>query len=319
MGHELTKKANSDGTEKGEGEGGFDDDAWEAENAFTEGGGSVLTQAHKAINQVLGGSGGEEKVTGKFGKLFEMDFMKRAANQQKERAREEAQLILRDLDAMERADDSDAGLDDRVDNNSNYKKERFPVATKLSNEELEKKAKAKKDILARLSGGSGMVISSWNDAIDVANDKNGNEMSTNELKGDSLENPWLKGAKEERNVHLQTATNKAKRKLDSSSGSILVNTFREPVIRMESEDVDHKKKKEKRGNVKSAETKELEPAPQFISAAKVSGKKTLQRDSKTSVVIDDSLISNMENSIPKVKNGPSRKPLLMQKSQVPNV
>lgn len=99
LGHELVRKINEDGGE-GEAEGEEYSEWREETNA------GLADRASRELRRL----GDEEKapaVDGKFKKLFEMGFMKKAASQQREVALEEAQSVLRELRAME-DDGSDA-------------------------------------------------------------------------------------------------------------------------------------------------------------------------------------------------------------------
>ena len=107
LGQELSKRINDDPTSKSK----ADDDSSDDENEFqTETGKRQKTsgRAAKEMLSVLEGAEDEPEATGKYKKLFEMDFMKRASADKKERAREEAQNILREIENMEGDSDEEA-------------------------------------------------------------------------------------------------------------------------------------------------------------------------------------------------------------------
>jgi len=118
MGKEMLEKIEEDPFAKGKGEdsdGGYSDSDEEGENN-----GKSNTAAAKAARALRrkGVIGDDEEETaevkGKYKKLFEMDFMKKAKEQQKERAREEAQNVLAEIERMEGGSDydSDASVED---------------------------------------------------------------------------------------------------------------------------------------------------------------------------------------------------------------
>ena len=107
------------------------------------------SRAALAINKVLEGYDDQPEVTGKYKKLFEMDFMKKAQSIQREKAKEEAQALLKELEDMEResggSDDSDRDI--------------APVVTDAKDPVHAQKLKAAGAEMANmLSKGSGMAI-----------------------------------------------------------------------------------------------------------------------------------------------------------------
>jgi hypothetical protein len=106
LGQELSLKMNEDvsGNAANNQDGASD---YEDEDEEQEGGKGkkrgTSTRAAQALHRELegGGDGGEGPTSGRYKKLFEMDFMKRAVEQQKEKAREEAQSILKEIEEME--------------------------------------------------------------------------------------------------------------------------------------------------------------------------------------------------------------------------
>lgn len=119
LGQELTNKMNEelqdDARSAGSGSDGEDgSDGDEDKTSRRE----VSNRASRAIASLLSenltsSSGGNKEVPeGRYKKLFEMDFMKRAAEQQKEKARADAQSILREIEGMEEEYDSDLGQEE---------------------------------------------------------------------------------------------------------------------------------------------------------------------------------------------------------------
>lgn len=106
LGHELTAKMTEEtagaGSRKRKSEGE------DREVYRGKGGKGVSEDAAGEMQQILSGEGAEGvKVEGRYSKLFDMDFMKKAANQQRERSREEAEAMLKEIEMMENGDDSD--------------------------------------------------------------------------------------------------------------------------------------------------------------------------------------------------------------------
>jgi hypothetical protein len=135
LGQELSKRINEE-PEKKEG-----DDDWSDEEGGgfeTEGSkGKTSARAAKEMMTVLEGAEEDPAVQGKYRRLFEMDFMKKASDQQNERSREEAQNILREIEDMENGDgDSDA--DDR-ENGKKLGKVEDSNALAAAREEMKKR------------------------------------------------------------------------------------------------------------------------------------------------------------------------------------
>lgn len=206
LGHELTKKANGDnGTE------GVAENVWIEENEDdSDKHKGVTGKAYSAFDRVLNGTDDNEPtvVKGKFSKLFDMDFMKRAIEQKKERAREEAQDILKDLDAMENGDISD--------DDSNVKNSDKVSSTPQNKQKL---ADAKKTLAAQLGKGNSMKISVINKSIDVETVPSADVNSSYDNKAnENTINPWLvtsvKTSRDE--VNLVGAQSKKSKKNNSS-------------------------------------------------------------------------------------------------------
>jgi hypothetical protein len=152
LGHELTQKMNEDvqgDAHDSDGDSGSEHNASGAEN---EGSGAISKReaskrASAAVKSLLAEDLAEPAAPGgKYKKLFDMDFMKRAAEQQKERARDEAKVILREIEQMEEDYDSDLAAEEAA-----AEAQRGP---KISQDRL---SQAKQEVKAML--GSGMALS----------------------------------------------------------------------------------------------------------------------------------------------------------------
>lgn len=113
---------------------------------------AVSNRASRAIesllNENLSSSAASSAVPeGRYKKLFEMDFMKRAADQQKESARLEAQSILREIENMEEQNDSELEEEER--------EARRKAQPQISQERL---SQAKKEVKEMLDAGGSMVL-----------------------------------------------------------------------------------------------------------------------------------------------------------------
>ena len=145
LGQELTHKMNEELQDESrsvgsasEGESGSDDEGGADKSSRRE----VSNRASRAIKSLLSenlsSAGADSAVPeGRYKKLFEMDFMKRAAEQQKEKARADAQNILREIEEMEEENDSDLDV----------------TAAKGPRISQERMAEAKQEVKAMLGGG----------------------------------------------------------------------------------------------------------------------------------------------------------------------
>lgn len=155
LGHELSEKINESVQQKDDEACGDDemlDNSTEGKSRA-----AVSSEASKAIAQLLSESGGhseEEAVLsgGRYKKLFEMDFMRKAADQQRSRAREDAQSILREIQQMENEceqsdDDADGGS-----SKGDPKRKVEPSAEELFS--------ARREVSSLFASSSGMAMSS---------------------------------------------------------------------------------------------------------------------------------------------------------------
>lgn len=168
LGQDLVKKINEDELQAAS--AGADEDAWQEESSS-----SLVDRASRELDMINASEA--PVVDGKFKKLFEMGFMQRAAMQQREAAREEAQDVLRELRAM----DDDADSDDHV----------------LDAAEVAKRTAAASAMSAMMAGKSkasmfafskGAVRVNGNISVEVPDAAVSEEAGS---KGAAPENPWL--------------------------------------------------------------------------------------------------------------------------------
>ena len=154
LGHELSEKINESVQQKDD--EACEDDEMVDHSAEGKSRAAVSSEASKAIAQLLSESGGpsEEQAVlsgGRYKKLFEMDFMRKAADQQRSRAREDAQIILREIQQMENEceeSDDDADGASKVD----LKRKVEPSAEELFS--------ARREVSSLFASSSGMAVSS---------------------------------------------------------------------------------------------------------------------------------------------------------------
>lgn len=141
---------------------------------------SVAFKASKALRQagILDPSQSEidPEVQGKYKNLFNMDFMKRAQAEQKEKAHEEAMSVLREIEDMERGDGGKYGDSDDEDDlfasNSVNKRKKAIGKGELTT--------ARKEVDDLLQTGSSMRLSSKN-AKFVSKGSNGGAVSVSKV------------------------------------------------------------------------------------------------------------------------------------------
>eukprot|EP01032_Pedospumella_encystans_P020791 gene20791-23615_t len=149
LGQELTHKMNEELQDDAHSAGSASEGEDGSDNEDKTSRREVSNRASRAIASLLSenlasSSAGESVVPeGRYKKLFEMDFMKRAAEQQKEKARADAQSILREIEGMEEEYDSDLGEIEAA--------ERAQKGPQISQERL---AQAKQEVKSMLGGGA---------------------------------------------------------------------------------------------------------------------------------------------------------------------
>ena len=132
LGNELQEEMHADPTARGGGDSSDEDafsgsdDGNNASNSRKDNNKKTAAKASRALRKagVLGtdvDGEDEQMIDGKYSKLFEMDFMKKAREQQKERAREEAQSVLKEIEDMEGANGGYSDSDDDANANAKSK------------------------------------------------------------------------------------------------------------------------------------------------------------------------------------------------------
>lgn len=109
MGHDLTRKMDEDvgagDASDDDADGMYDEDDEDNGRDTSNGGKAVARRAKRDLEALLSGDSAHAAaaaaVSGKYKKLFEMDFMKKAVDAQHERAREEAKEVLKELATLE--------------------------------------------------------------------------------------------------------------------------------------------------------------------------------------------------------------------------
>jgi U3 small nucleolar RNA-associated protein 14 len=182
LGKEISKRINNDNVDKNDEDRNSDDDSdFDSDRDLSSKKKSTSRSAARAMESVLGGSEDAPEVEGKYKKLFDMDFMKKASEQRQEKAREEAQAVLREIENME-GDVSDDDDDDDDENKSLEKQKR------KANEEAiyKEKLNIARGEVSSMLGSNGMSITrgkgkvkmdgpiAVNNAANVNNNNNNN-------------------------------------------------------------------------------------------------------------------------------------------------
>lgn len=223
LGQELSKRVNDDG--EADGAVGSDDDSEDGDDE-----GAHSTKTAKRLRRAI--EGGEEEGeelalaanTGKYRKLLDMDFMRKAAEKQKDRAREEAQEVLRDLRRMEAEENASDDDDDDDMRGNQSSRGKTHGEEPLSGRQIAEKSKAKEEVaelMGSAAGSGGLLFSgvsatggaanrkaeavgvtvnvpsqktkrsaqiAWDAALE---DEQVDEAETREMEEASKENPWL--------------------------------------------------------------------------------------------------------------------------------
>lgn len=229
MGHDLTRKMDEDVNANRLDED--DDDEYELNDAGSEedenGNSSlkkrrsVLSQAKAELQQVLASSSGAELLQsqGKYKKLFEMDFMKRASDVQQERAKEEARDVLKELAALEEEGyDSDSPMLDReeeaAEDHAHMILSTAPVITK------------KHSVTTKPSGVSLSVSSTLptKSDTDVKSSSSVEKQAKKEEPAATESNPWLEDDVARTNSNVRSNITKESNSSKKANGSIAVAT-----------------------------------------------------------------------------------------------
>jgi U3 small nucleolar RNA-associated protein 14 len=172
LGNELSSKVND--VNEGD-ESGADSDGYNSNN---DGENSILMSA---TNSVLDGYRETNSgVQGKYKKLFDMDFMKKAAMEQRQRGLEEAKNVLREIEDMENEIDSD--------DNNDVDTEKLSHKKSSSSVSFNKKSKDGSMLV-----GKNRVKTSFS-IPDMNENNNNDDENTKYIENDnntSTDNPWL--------------------------------------------------------------------------------------------------------------------------------
>jgi Utp14 protein len=341
LGHELSKRISEDPSSarrKGQEE---EDDSSGDEGFLTETGEKqkASDRAAKEMLSVLEGAEDEPEAQGKYKKLFEMDFMKRASDQKKEKSREEAQNILREIQDMERDDESDD--DDIAPNTVKAVKD---VKEKDSSALIAARAEMKRQF--DQSGGMSMALKAGSKRVTVsgpisvkgssAAGKKGAEGSPRwvsepedtvpetEITVADEQNPWLaapsSGKKRDSSGQQVTHAKSGQKGSDKLYVTVadLAVTPVSSIVGMS----------DKKGNAKGKINKQSNAAVAVgqkrpLAAGAADGNQKKNKTSAVTAATTGASQSNPSSSAPTavtpaVKGVPTkeRKPLLMQKSQV---
>ena len=137
--------------------------------------------------------------TGKYRKLYEMDFMKKAADQQKERAREEAQLILREIEEMDQDHGSDHEGNHHSNNSNNStsnskggkeRGERDSAAIKAAREEMQQGGSSVWSGGMALKSTGSMRMKVSGPVSVVGSKQSSSSSSSSSSSGDYMNAPW---------------------------------------------------------------------------------------------------------------------------------
>ena len=346
LGHELSKRINEDSSSNRRGD---DDSSGDDDEIQTDSGGKrqkASTRAAKEMLNVLEGSEDQPEATGKYKKLFEMDFMKKASDQKKERAREEAQNILREIQEME------------VDSDDNEKDE-F-IGKKSSKDSAAFIAAKEQMKLQLIQGSTGMTMRGANKRVSVSgpisikadavlpnkhkaeedddtvrwmpNLEDAVTDTTSATEDEDGQNPWLAaptvGKKRDLNgqqvVHSNSSEGKGKGKAKGNGEKLYVTVedIKSSAIG-KSEQIGSSITKGKEGSTECGK-KETAAQKRSASSSIISNaeKKIKTGPNKSAVSSSSTTTSPAVPQVPtpiavgKLGSQKERKPLLMQKSQV---
>ena len=175
LGHELSKRINEDPSRRQEeDEGGRDssgDEEFETETKEVQKKKKASDRAAREMLSVLEGVEDEPEAQGKYKKLFEMDFMKRATDQKKEKSREEAQSILRELQDLESYDssgDEEGGADARPNEEYDAKLAKTVIAAAMKKEADSEALVAARAEMARQMGSGSLTLRMGSKRVSVS-------------------------------------------------------------------------------------------------------------------------------------------------------
>lgn len=117
----------------------------------------IVDEASESLENILDTGSKETELNGKYKALFEMDFMKKAREQQQLRAKEEAQQLLREIEQMEEGL-SESESEEQVDPQEIEKHNK--LKQDMLRERKEKLEQAKKQITNLMNGNNSMSLTS---------------------------------------------------------------------------------------------------------------------------------------------------------------
>ena len=214
LGQELTKKirTTADSSEHQEDDGDFSDDEEAAD-------GKASTSAARSMKRLFtpdaagvdaDDEAGQEEGKSRYQKLFDMDFMRKASDKQQERAKLEAQAVLRELQQMEADGDDDESV------------EGDPLTPEQALEqslERNRRIKESRQVVNSLlpsAGNSGMLISKSKGKAKVVMDSTVS-LAPQQPDPASTTNPWLDAppSSSSRSASARSDTNKVFLQIDS--------------------------------------------------------------------------------------------------------
>lgn len=271
MGNELTKKA----TTINEADDPYQDDLPRRRGDGDEDGRQskklkIVDEASESLENILDTGSKDTELNGKYKALFEMDFMKKAREQQQLRAKEEAQQLLREIEQMEDGL-SESESEERSD--SQQTAENHKSKQEMIQKHKEKLEQARKQMTNLMNGNNSMsLVSSSTSVVE--------SVTTNLVQN----NPWLDptAAAKVRDVHT----------IIGESGSTKASKS---------------KKRSKNAVTKSEDTATITLHDMDEVEKQVTKKGTTNQTSKSGTPLG----VEEKNAKPE----PTRKPLLMQKSQ----
>jgi Utp14 protein len=211
LGHELSKRIHEDPSRrKDDGDGGGDssgDEEFETEAKEGQKKKKASDRAAREMLSVLEGAEDEPEAQGKYKKLFEMDFMKRATDQKKEKSREEAQNILRELQDMESynsSGDEDGDAETRPEKVLDAKSSKGVIAAAMKKEADSEALVAARAEIARQMGSGSLTLRTGSKKVSVSgpisintDDKSTKKKGKNAAADNSTGVRWLSETEED--------------------------------------------------------------------------------------------------------------------------
>jgi U3 small nucleolar RNA-associated protein 14 len=256
----------------------------------------IVDEASESLDHILESGSQDRELNGKYKALFEMDFMKKAREQQQLKAKEEAQKLLREIEQMEEGmSDSESEGEDQQQQKGNQKNQKTKESLAKHKEKLEQARKQMTDLMT----GNSMSLANQNGSSSLAVPQP--KSSSSEISSSLQNNPWLDSsvATKARDVNAMIG--------DSSQGKVhqkaKQRNIKNAIIKSDdansSQDIltllhSHDEKDEKAGKRKKNQKIEVS-----------------QTEAGDGAEVD----SNVKKDSKAEQQQPTRKPLLMQKSQ----